>query len=239
MGTEIAYLQAKYGAETADANARQLEARLERTVVRAPIGGYLENRAVEVGTMVQPGATVARVVDADPLKVTAGVPERYSGQVEAGLEADVGIEAGGPGAMRGRIAFVGSMVDERTRTFPIEVTVPNSGGRLKPGLVARVQLARGMIEEAIVVPREAVLRSATGYMVYVVQDEEGQPIARSRVVTTGSGQGRNVVVESGLAPGDRVVVVGQQQLADGDRVRMPEADTAEAAEQAEEATDER
>lgn len=231
MGTEIAYLQAKYGAEMAEANARQLEARLERTVVRAPIGGFLEDRQVEIGTMVQPGATVARIVDADPLKVAAGVPERYAGQIAAGGEADIGLEAEGLGEMRGNIAFVGSVVDARTRTFPIEVDVPNSGGELKPGLVARVRLARRVIEQAIVVPREAVLRSATGYLVYVVHEEEGQTTARARAVTMGAGQGRNVVIESGLEPGERIVIVGQQQLADGDHVRLPST--------GEEATDER
>lgn len=223
MGTELAYLQAKYGAETAEANARQLEARLERTVVRAPIDGYLEDRQVEVGTMVQPGATVARIVDADPLKVIAGVPERYAGQVEAGGQADVGLEAEGLGVMRGHVGFVGTVVDTRTRTFPIEVDVPNASGRLKPGLVTRVQLARGTIEDAIVVPRDAVLRSAVGYLVYVVQEEEGQAIARARTVTTGAGQGGNVVIESGLEPGDRIVIVGHQQLADGDHVRVASA----------------
>lgn len=223
MGTEIAYLQAKYGAETAEANARQLEARLERTVVRAPIDGYLEARAVEVGTMVQPGTTVARIVDADPLKVTAGVPERYAGQVESGVEAEIALEAEAIDVMRGRVRFVGSVVDTRTRMFPVEVDVPNSSGALKPGLVARVQLPRRELEKAIVVPREAVLRSSVGYMVYVVQEEEGQPIARARTVSTGAAQGSNVVIETGLEPGDRVVVVGQQQLADGDHVRVPSA----------------
>lgn len=223
MGTEIAYLQAKYGAQTADANARQLESRLERTVVRAPISGLLEDRQVEVGTMVQPGTAVARVVDADPLKVVAGVPERYAGQVESGGEADVALEAEGLGVMRGRVRFVGTVVDTRSRTFPVEVDVPNASGELKAGLVARVQLARGRIAEAIIVPRVAVLRSSTGYMVYVVQEEEGQMIARARTVSTGAGQGGNVVIESGLQSGDRVVVVGQQQLADGDHVRMPSA----------------
>lgn len=180
MGTEIAYLQAKYGAQTAEANARQLESRLERTVVRAPIGGLLEDRQVEVGSMVQPGTAVARVVDADPLKVVAGVPERYAGQVESGGEADVALEAEGLGVMRGRVGFVGTVVDTRTRTFPVEVDVPNAAGELKPGLVARVQLARGKIAEAMVVPRDAVLRSSTGYLVYVVQDEEGQMIEIGR-----------------------------------------------------------
>lgn len=223
IGTELAYLQAKYGAETADANARLLAARLERTVIRAPIAGYLEDRHVEVGTMVDPGADVARIIDADPLKVIAGVPERYAGQIQTGAQAMVGLEAAGMGVITGRVRFVGTAVDPRNRTFPVEVDVSNRTGMLKPGVIARVQLAKGAAEQAIVVPRDAVLRSATGYIVYVVEEQDGETIARARNVATGPGDGGRVQITSGLGAGDRVVVVGQQQLAEGDRVRITSA----------------
>lgn len=222
IGTEIAYLRAKYGAETAEANARMLAARLDRTVVRAPIAGLLEDRMVEVGSMVAPGAPVARILDMDPLKVTAGVPERYAPDIRPGAEATVGLEAAGLGEVRGRVRFVGSAVDDRNRTFPVEIDVPNGGG-LKPGVVARIQLPRRTVGEAILVPRDAVLRSESGYIVYVVVDQGGETIAEARPVETGAGGSGRVLVETGLAAGERIVVVGQQQLAHGDRVRVTDA----------------
>ena len=219
IGTEIAYLRAKYGAETAEANARVLAARLDRTVVRAPIAGVLEDRMIEVGSMVGPGTPVARILDVDPLKVTAGVPERYAADIRPGTGAIVGLETGPAGEIRGRVRFVGSAVDERNRTFAVEIDVP-SGGGLKPGVVARVSLPRRTLEEAILVPRDAVLRSETGYIAYVVTGQGDELVAEARPVTTGSGHDGRVLIESGLEPGDRVVVVGQQQLANGDRVRV-------------------
>jgi membrane fusion protein, multidrug efflux system len=116
--------------------------------------------------------------------------------------------------------FVGAAVNEHNRTFPVEVAIPNRGGMLKPGMVARVRLARGRTAEALIVPREAVLRTEDGYIVYTVVEQDGRRVARAVPVTTGGGAGNRVVIESGLAPGDLVVVVGQHQVAGGDIVQV-------------------
>jgi len=220
IGTELSYLQARYAAERTEANARMLEARLERTVVSAPVAGTIEDRFVEVGSMVAPGVPVARIIDADPLKVEAGVPERYAGEIRTGGPAFVSFESDALGEVAGRLDFVGGAVEEQSRTFPVEVRIPNPGGRLKPGLVARVRLSRGSLEQAVLVPRDAVLRSENGYVVYVVVEEAGRTVAHARPVTTGAGSVRRTVITDGLEPGDRVIIVGQQQVAHGDIVRV-------------------
>ncbi|HEX6313510.1 MAG TPA: efflux RND transporter periplasmic adaptor subunit [Gemmatimonadaceae bacterium] len=219
IGSEIAYLRAKYGAETAAASARSLEARLDRTVIRAPIAGTLDDRMVEVGSTVMPGSPVARIVDADPLKVKAGIPERYAGDFRTGGTALLAFDHLPDRQLTGRLTFVGTAVDDQNRTFPVEIAIDDAGGMLKPGMVARVQAPRRTLDAALTVPRDAVLRSATGYVVYVVREEGGRSVVRSVPVTTGAGAGGRVVLDSGVQAGDRVVVVGQQRLADGDVVR--------------------
>ena len=220
IGTEIAYLRAKYGAETADANVRVLAARLERTTIRAPIAGILDDRTIEVGSNVQPGTTVARIVDTDPVKVVAGIPERYAGDVRVGSRVLVSFDRPGAPEFDGRTTFVGASVASDSRTFPVEVAVPNAGTALKPGTVARIRIERRVHAEAVVVPREAVLRSEGGYLVYVAVPNGQRFVVESRVVQTGPGSAGRVVIESGLAPGDAVIVVGQQQVANGDIVQV-------------------
>lgn len=222
IGSEIAYLRARYGAETADASARALQARLEKTVIRAPITGTLDDRMVEVGSTVIPGAAVARIVDADPLKVRAGIPERFAGDFRVGNTATLTFDHMPGRTVQGRLTFVGTAVDDQSRTFPVEIALANSGGLLKPGMVARVQAPRRTLTDALVVPRDAVLRASEGYVVYVVRTEGGHAIVEARPVTTGPGASGQVVIETGLEPGERVVVVGQQRLANGDRVRASE-----------------
>ncbi|MCI0432272.1 MAG: efflux RND transporter periplasmic adaptor subunit [Gemmatimonadetes bacterium] len=180
IGSEMAYLRAKYGAETAAASARALGARLERTTIRAPIAGVLDDRFVEVGSMVAPGSPVGRIVDADPLKVTAGVPERYAGEVRPGVSARIAFDNGKE--IEGTIGFVSSTIDEANRTFQVEARVGNSAGALKPGMVARLRVARGRAGAALLVPRDAVLRVQAGYVVYVAVEREGRAVAESRVV---------------------------------------------------------
>ena len=219
IGSEIAYLRAKYGAETAEANARVLAARLERTVVRAPIDGVLDDRTVEVGSMVTPGAPVGRIVDVNPLEVNAGVPERYASDIRRGAQARVVID-NMPQTFEGRATFVGAAINAQNRTFPVEFAIANPGGVLKPGMVARIELEKRTAETAMLVPRDAVLRSANGYRVYVVVGEGEQLYAEARPVEMGAGSGAQVVITGGVQAGDRVVVLGQQQLANGDAVRI-------------------
>jgi membrane fusion protein, multidrug efflux system len=220
VGSEMAYLNAKYGAETARAASRVLEERLHRTVVRAPVAGVLEERHVEVGTLVSPGTPIARIVDARTVKVTGGVPERFAGEVRRGSEAVIEVDALGRTELRGTVSFSGSAVNTASRTLPIEIVVPNASGTLKPGMVATVRLARGQVGEAILIPQEAVLREEGGFVVYVIGEREGAPVAERREVVLGASQGNRVVIATGLTAGERLIVVGHQKVAPGDRLEI-------------------
>lgn len=227
VGTEMAYLQAKYNAQTARAQARVLAERMERTVVRAPIGGMLDDRMVEVGTMVSPGTPVARILDVDTIKVVAGVPERYAADIDRGTEVMVSVNALAGREYRGSIDFVGSAVSSGSRTFGVEVTVPNPGLGIKPGMVVDVRVARRTIEDALAVPRSSVIRRENGYVVYVARPVEDGWRAEARPVVPGASRGELVVIREGLEEGDRVVTVGQQRVAEGDALNVVNVENAD------------
>jgi membrane fusion protein, multidrug efflux system len=224
IGSEMNYLRARYGAETAEAAARVLAARLERTTVRAPISGVLEDRLVEIGSTVMPGAPVARIVDLDPVKVSAGVPERYAGEIRTGATVQLEFDRADGRVFTGRTTYVGATVEPGSRTFPIEVSVANAGGALKPGVVARLRIERRTMSDALLVPREAVIRGESGYMVYVVVRDGDRAIVETRSVETGPGSAGRVVVSSGIAAGAEVIIVGQQQVTGGDVVEVANRD---------------
>jgi membrane fusion protein, multidrug efflux system len=216
IGTEMAYLQAKYNARTARAQARVLAERVERTTIRAPIAGVLEERMVEVGTMVFPGTPVARILDVDTVKVVGGVPERYAADIAPGVEVVLTVDRLGGREFVGAVDHVGAAVDRSSRTFTVEIGVPNPGLPMKPGMVANIQIARQPVTDAIVVPRHAVLRSEGGYVAYVAVPARGGWQAEARTVVPGVARGDEMVIEAGIEAGDRVVVVGQQRVAHGD-----------------------
>jgi len=216
VGSELTYLQARYAAESAEAQAALLATRLERTTVRAPIAGILDARAVEVGAMVGAGAPVARIVDVSTVKIAAGVPERYAGEIQSGAEAIAQLDVMGGREFAGTLSFVGTAVDEGSRTFPVEIEVDNADGALVPGLVANIGVARQALDAAIVLPQESIVRTEDGYIVYVAVQRDGEWRAEARPVVTGASRAGLVLVGSGVTAGDRVVVVGQQQVAAGD-----------------------
>jgi RND family efflux transporter MFP subunit len=222
VGAEIAYLEAKFAAEQSAAALAVLEERLDRTVVRAPFGGILDERHVDVGTTVGPGKTIGRIVDLDPVKVIAGVPERYAADVQVGARVEMAFEALGGATYGATVRYVSATVDPRNRTFGIEVEVPNPDARIKPQMVANLSLARRVVEEAIVVPQDALVRVEDGYVVFVVSERDGNDVAEVRSVVLGPSRRNLVVVESGVNAGERLVVVGQKAIADGDRVNVVE-----------------
>ncbi len=220
VGSELVYLESKYASEQTSANLRFLEERLERTVIRAPISGILDSREIEVGSMVAAGTPVARIVDNDPVRITAGVPERYAVDVRTGADAVVTFDVISDEDFLGTISYVGAAVNPRNRTFPVELILPNPGGFIKPEMVANMAVVRRSHENAIVIPQEATVRTEDGFVVFVVEDVNGIPLAQVRIVELGAAQVNRVQILSGLEPGDRLIVVGQQMVASGDRVNV-------------------
>lgn len=220
VGTEMAYLQARYEAETARAQARVLDQRVRRTTIRAPISGLLDDRMVEVGNMVPSGAPVARLLDLDTVRVVGGVPERYASEIERGTQVTVMVTALGGREYTGAVDFVGSAVAGDNRTFAVEVEVPNPGLAIKPGMAADVQVSRMTLDSALVVPRHAVIRREAGYVVFVAAPVADGWRAEARSVVPGFARGEQLVIEQGLEAGERVIVVGHNQVADGDGLNV-------------------
>jgi membrane fusion protein (multidrug efflux system) len=219
IGSEIAFLQTKYDAQSAEARLAFLEARLARHTIKSPISGVLDGRYVDVGELVAPGTPVARVLTIDRLKVVGGVPERYGPYVDEGGRAVLDFDVLLGQSIEGTIAYVGAAVDPQNRTFPIEVLLDNPEGRLKPQMIANVRLATEKLQGVIVVPQDVVLRTENGYEVFVVAESANGSIAEARPVDLGPSFENEVVVASGLAAGDRLIVTGHQMVDAGDRVR--------------------
>lgn len=220
VGSEMSYLEAKYAAEQADGSLVALEERLARTTIVAPVSGLLEDRMVEVGAMVSPGTPVARIVQVDTVKILAGVPERYALDVAPGAATSVSFDVLEGESFEGKIEYVGATVDSENRTFPVELVLPNPNGVIKPEMIAQITVVRRQVPDAVVVPQQALVSMEEGYVVFVVDGSGDDATAQERRVEVLTAQGNEVVLESGLQAGERLVVVGQQGLTAGDKVRV-------------------
>jgi membrane fusion protein (multidrug efflux system) len=220
VGSEIAYLEARFASEQSAASLAALEERLDRTVVRAPFAGVLDDRYVDVGAMVNPGARIGRLIDLNPIKVFAGVPERYAADLHVGDEALLNFESLGPDTYTARVRYVGAAVDPQNRTFPIEVELPNPSNLVKPQMVANMAVTRRAVDDAIVLPQDALVRVEDGYVAFVATMRDGVEVAEARTVTLGPARRNMVVAEAGIEAGEKLIVVGQKSVEDGDRIHI-------------------
>jgi membrane fusion protein, multidrug efflux system len=118
------------------------------------------------------------------------------------------------------VRYVAATVNPRNRTFEVEVVLPNPGRVIKPEMVANIEIIRRDLAGVLVVPQEAVVRVEEGFVAFVVLGEGASATAQVRPLVLGAAQRNQVIVEEGLSPGDRLIVLGQNQVADGDRVQV-------------------
>lgn len=188
---------------------------LAKSEVRAPWPGTVAVRRVEVGDYAVPGQPLIELVDTARLKVRAFAPASDVPFLRVGAPAHVVLEGIEGEQAEGTVTRLGAELDPGARTLTLEVEVANPGGRWRPGMLARIELPRRVLENAVLVPLSAVVDFESEKVLYLV--EGGR--ARRQVVELGPVLGVEVVVNRGVAPGAVVVVEGQQQVSDGQLVR--------------------
>jgi RND family efflux transporter MFP subunit len=213
----------------ASANLRVAFAELKRAkddlankTIQAPFAGNLRSFAAEIGQFVQVGDQLGELLDGSTARVTIGLSDLQIVSVRSGQPATVFVEAFGGEAFEGEILRVGRASDAVTRKFPVQVEIPNSEGRLLPGMIATVRVELGAAVDRLLVPRDATMDEFGLHSVFVIEaspDGEGQ-VARRRRVEVRSVPFRPVSLEvlSGLAAGERIALSAIRQLRDGEGV---------------------
>jgi membrane fusion protein (multidrug efflux system) len=215
--SEVQYKNLQYSRDAARANAELMKARWEHTRIVSPIDGVLDDTMVDEGELAPPGAPIARVVNNSRMKILADVPERFSNSIARGMKVQATFDALGGTSMSGTVSFVGSAISASNRTLNIEVLVPNPGARLKPEMIAKLEILRDVEENAILINQNIVQLVDRDRMIIYV-DSGGA--AQERVLKLGSRQGNLVEVLDGLKIGDRLITVGYQKLVDGQPVTV-------------------
>ena len=170
--------------------------------LHAPSGGFVTEKMVQAGQAVDMGMPLYRLADLSSVWVEADVYEQDLRFIGLGETVEVEISAWPREPFRGRVSYIYPEVQTDTRTTKVRIELANPAGRIKPGMYATVSIDAPVTERAVVVPRDAVLRSGTHAMVFV---EEAPGIYRVREVTVGADAGGRTQILSGLIAGERVV----------------------------------
>ena len=197
---------------------REVVANLKKNIeVHSPITGVVTARNYESGDLfaAQP---ILHIMQIDPLKVVANISEQYFRNVKVGMPVDLKVDIFPGETFPGTVSLIYPALDPATRTFKVEVKVPNAKRTLRPGMFARTGFNMGE-KEGVMVPDVAVQKQVgtAERFLYVIK---GDSVAERRRVEVGRQVGDRVDILSGVAPGERVAVTALSKLFDGAKVEV-------------------
>jgi len=207
-------LQAQANLDAATAAVRQAEIVLKQTEIRAPFAGVFDHRDAEVGAYLSPGQPCGTMVELNPLLVVGDAPETDAAKLRVGAAAEARLVSGQ--VLHGKVRFVAQDADPQTRTYHLEVVVPNPGLDVRSGLSADLRISAGMGAAHMVPVSALVLDSAGRQGVRYVQ--AGARVAFAPVTVLE--ETRDGMWVSGLSGAVNVITVGQSFVADGQKVRV-------------------
>ncbi|KAF0153053.1 MAG: RND family efflux transporter MFP subunit [Ignavibacteria bacterium] len=217
--SDTQYEQMKVGAAMAETNYIVAKRQLEDTKIKTPIAGYVTNRPVDVGTMLQ-GAPqpsfVANIVDLSRVKIKLNLSETDAVVLKTGDHVNVVADVYPGTEFDGKIESISSKADE-ANTYAAEISIANLGKhQLKAGMFVRAEFTSMRERDVIVVPRSALVGSIKNPQVFVVENG----LAKLRNLTIGKESGPDVHVVAGLNEGEILVVNGQNNLVDNTKVAI-------------------
>ena len=206
----------KFNLEALQAAYNLANLELDYTQIRAPIDGVVSERFIKIGNTIKAGDPIFHVTSLSPLVAYLHVPEREYRQIAAGQPAGIRIDALGGDPFLAYVTRVSPIVDPATGTFKITIEIGNEQKRIKPGMFGRMAITYDRHENALQIPRSAIIESATATSVLV--EEEG--IAIRKAVQTGYSFNGMIEITSGLDDGENVITVGQVGLKSDSRVNV-------------------
>ncbi|MCW5908122.1 MAG: efflux RND transporter periplasmic adaptor subunit [Chitinophagales bacterium] len=220
IGSEIQYLQAKTQKEAAESGLAALKKQLEMTKVIAPISGTVDAVNLRVGDMAAPSQLMPgiRIINTENLKVKAKLADSDFGKIKQGDKVEIEF----PDINKSTVAtvtYVAKTIDPRSRTFQVEVNLPNSSD-YAANMIAKLKINDAVFKDVLVVPSNIIQRSADGEYVLTAAGEKSNSFARKNMVKAGTSYNGRTVIEEGLSEGDRIITFGYTEVVDGQKIEF-------------------
>lgn len=221
IGSEIQFLQAKTRFESAEKAVDALSLQAEKSIVRAPFDGTVDQIFKEPGTIVAPGmgSELFRVVNIDEVYVEVDVPETHITSIGEGSKVQVNLPAIGE-EIDARIARVSKVINPSNRSFTVEIPLENKSGFIRPNLMASVAINDYSNKSAIMIPQSVVSENAEGqqYCFALEESTEGY-IAKRLIIQTGKTSEDFIEVLDGVEKGALLITEGAKKVSDNQPVK--------------------
>jgi membrane fusion protein (multidrug efflux system) len=197
------------------AQAQLIRAQLAKTSIIAPFSGKIGLRSISAGEYITPTKVIANLLSTNPVKVNFSVPEKYMGQIK--VNATITFRTDGSTQLyTGKVFALEPGINAQTRTLEVKALASNQNNELRPGSFAKVSLTLDKIENALLIPNQAIIPVLRGKTVFISKNGKAKQVE----VQSGTRTDENILITSGLKIGDTVLTTGALSLKDDAPVKV-------------------
>jgi RND family efflux transporter MFP subunit len=221
IGSEIQYLESKSMFEAQSKAIEQLTKQLNKTIIKAPFSGIIDNVIVKKGEVVYPGrSNLMLLVNMQEMYVESKVPENYINSITKGK--DVVIEAPMLNiALKSKIRLVANYINPLNRTYRIEAEIPKNNYKIKPNLNVKLKVNDYTSEDAILIMLNHInIDSNNDEYVYKIINKDGKNYALKTIIETGKNNENFIEVLKGLSENDEIVSEGARKITNNSEVKI-------------------
>ncbi|MCF7920523.1 MAG: efflux RND transporter periplasmic adaptor subunit [Candidatus Cloacimonetes bacterium] len=208
ISAQSSYKQAQAARENARVALKQSELNVKNAQFTAPVSGYISDLKLEIGSYIGIGQQVCRIVDNRKLVIKTGLSEADIFGIKKGQKVNI-ISDHSEIPVNGKITGIGIAPINGSIHYPVEIELENPGKSLLPGMVVSGNILRKTYEKVLYTSINNLTQIYDEYLLYTINDENR---AEQHKVKLGSQIERNVIIISGINPGDRVVIEGASSL---------------------------
>lgn len=223
IGSEIQYLQAKSNYEAQAQAVDQLQKQMDKTLIKAPFSGTIDDILTEAGSVVVPGSSaLMRIINLSNMYIETNVPEKHIAYVTKNKNVLVEFPILGL-TINSKIRQVSDYINPANRTFKIEIAVPNKDKHIKPNLTAKLKINDYSNDKALLIPQSIISENANGdQYIFIVKNksENDEGIAEKTIIETGKSQNDLVEVTKGIEIGNEIIIEGARRVNDGQTVKV-------------------
>ena len=220
IGSEIQYLQAKTAKESLESQIKATEAQFRMAQIRAPYNGYVNKIYLKEGELASQMMPLVEFVNMRSLSITADISENYVGSIKKGQVVEISFASIPDLKIKTPIRRVSKVIDQKNRTFEIELKIDNRGETIKPFMVSTIRINDFSADSAFVIPSVVMKQDISGRYVYLIKKEGSKQVVVKKYITPGLSYQDQTMVDKGLTPGDKVIIQGYNLVSSGVPVQV-------------------
>ena len=201
--------------KSAQAQVQLIQAQISKTTIRAPFSGKIGLRSISKGSYISPTTLIAKLVNTAQLKITFSIPEKYAQTMKLNQSLTF-TTSGSKEIYNAKIYAIEPAIEIESRTLKIRAITVNKDGKLIPGTFANVSLPLEKLENALLVPTEALIPIQNGKKIFISENGKAKEI----IVETGARTDKNILIISGLKAGDTILTSGVMSLKNDSPVKV-------------------